>query len=205
MRPLSTLFFVTAVGLLAQDCRERVAAGEQALSRGDYRVAVDAFQKATGAVTNTVEDLGITYCVITRAAEVRALGGDFDEAERLRGLTEHGDLTPDLRARAMIVAARVKMFHGDYSRAEADLRQARQLLEREKGPALATVIALRGQILAAKGDTSGAVVASRELDALIKSAPPEARLLPVRLAMLAGRYEEAERALRAIQPQLPEN
>jgi hypothetical protein len=206
MRKLITLGLVLGQLAWSQDYRERRAAGEQALVRGEYPAAVEAFQSAALAVGAAVGDPTAISQVGVRLVEVHLIAGDLDEAERIARKMGTLELPPDLAARNMLALASIKRLRGDFAGALGEISAAHQHADRGQAVVLATILAEESGILLETGKYKEAATVASQLDQLLRglqTAPLLTRLHPARTAYFLGKYDEADALLSALEPDLP--
>src|SRR5438128_2534083 len=106
---------------LAQTYQERIQASDQALIRGDYASAVKEFKDAYDLANTTVLDPpSAGNLIVVRYAELRAMLGDFTEAELSAKSVLELDASADLKARARMVITRADAFRGVFPAALAE-------------------------------------------------------------------------------------
>src|SRR5580704_13277836 len=186
----SVILFLSVVWFLqGQGYQQTVTAGEAALARGDCKAALNSFQTAQHLADTTFIEPAATHQIFVRYAEVCALIGEYNEAERIAQAASKMPLSPELKVRILAVLARNSAFHGDFRSAQASLSEA------------GLFSSLENRMRAAAGENAGPLV--KEVGLLPRAMPPASSpLLPIHVALYVGKYTAAEAQLAVVEPAL---
>lgn len=179
-----------------------VKAGNDALDQGDYRAAVESFRAAKEIADSAFIPPFFVHQIYVRAAEAYAVMADFTRAEEVARAAGGMGVAPDISARLLMVTAAAKNFRGEFTAAQADLRNARQIVRDTR--ILLAILAMQGESLLESGKVAEAAALLPQVDSQARAsrtAPvAAAALLPVRVMLAVGDYGSAETLLAAAEP-----